>query len=140
MGMAEAPTTSPRRDGAATAASRLHTDEHRAVPVPEGLILDLSSQAHRLGHRLMIFNELNLATAGAPIDHRGPGRDAEDELLIEGSTDGRPRKFAHQRLRGAEHAPARTAHILSIDEEAGVAAGDLGQRIVDGIEHIGRLW
>src|SRR5438034_793340 len=138
--MPEAAAAGPRGDGTAPAATRLHADEHRALPVAEGLILDLPRQAHRLRHRLVIFDELDLAAARPAIDHRGAGGNAEDELLVERGADGRPWKFADQRLRRAEDAPALTADILAIDEEARVAARDLRQGMVDRIEHARRLW
>src|SRR5712692_4121607 len=100
--MAKAATTCPGGDGSPTTTSCLHADEHRAVPVAEGLILDLPCQAHRLRHRLVIFDELDLAAARSAIDHRCARSNAKDELLVERGTDGCPWEFAHQRLCRAE--------------------------------------
>src|SRR5438132_586422 len=133
--MAKAATTCPGGDGSPTTTSRLHADEHRALPVAEGLILDLPGQAHRLRHRLVIFNELDFAAASATIDHGRTCGNAKDKLLVERTANGGPWKFAYQGLRRAEDAAAWAADILPVDEKAWVAAGDLCQGLVDCIEH-----
>src|SRR2546422_1968924 len=138
--MAEAATTRPGGDGSPTTTSCLHADEHRTFPVAEGLILDLPRQAHRLRHRLVIFNELDLAAASALIDHRRTCRNAKDKLLVERTANGGPWKFADQRLRGTKNAAAWAADILTVDEEAWVAARNLFQGLIDPIEHTNGAW
>src|SRR5437868_478271 len=108
MRMAKATTTCPGGDGSPTTTTCLHADKYRTFPVAEGLVLDLPGQAHRLRHRLVIFNELDLAATSTPIDHRRTCRNAKDKLLVERGTDGGPWKFADQRLCGTKDAAART--------------------------------
>src|ERR1700730_6019074 len=138
--MTEATTTCPGGDGSPTTSSCLHADEHRALPVAEGLILDLTGQTHRLGHRLVIFNELDLAAASAAIDHRRACRNAKDELLVQRAANGGSRKFADQRLRRDEDTAAQDAGIRTVDEKAAVSARHHGEGLVDRVEHTDCAW
>src|SRR2546427_801361 len=127
------------RDGTTAAAARLHAHENGTVPVAERLVFNTGRQACGLRHGLVIVDELDLTATGTTIRHRGTRCDAEDELLIERTADGPSRELVDQRLRRAEDAASRAADILSIDEEAWIAPGNLNQGVVDGIEHGHRL-
>ena len=118
------------RAGVAEAATtRLCLDEDRTVPVAKRLILDLGRQSCGLRHRLVVLDELGPTAACSILHHRRARCNPEDELLVERTADGCPWKFADQRLRRSEDAPAWATDILPIDEEAWVAARDLNQGV-----------
>src|SRR6185437_6606344 len=122
-------------DWAAAAGASLHPQQHRTVPVAEGLVVDARRQPNRLCRRLVVVHKLNLATARPVVGHAASGGDARDELLVERAADRRAGILLHQPLRRVEDAARRAANILPEDEEAGVALDNLDQRIVDRLDH-----
>src|SRR5579859_2431753 len=126
-----AAATARVRDRATTAAARLHTQQHRAVPIPIALIQNTRAKAQRLGRGLMIIHKLNLTAARTPLSHPGACRNSNNDLLIERTADRRAGELLDQLLRRAKHTTAWAAHILAVDKETCIALAQLHQRLVN---------
>src|SRR5262249_36510405 len=126
VGVAEGSATGAAvRDRAAAAGAGLHAQQHRAIPVAVGLVVDAGGEADGLRGGLVVVHELDLAAAGGVVRHAPAGGDAGDELLVGGAADGGAGILFHEPLRCVEDTAGRAADILAVDEEAGVALDDL---------------